>query len=263
MNNFTLRTYRYERSKRNRWVSRFFTLAAAVIVLFIHAAWFYVAAVLQPDHAPDRPEKVHVFSYMNEGDTSDVSDVRLIRSPVLLSLPTRVGFSGPLLGNASLEQSPSFREQPAEFLGDLEEPFEVEPYGKSQRALKELAQKPRPDKTPGYVRDDEGAQTLNTMTHEGLVAYWMDQPTLVSEEIVVAPDTASWGTDPWAAVLYVCVNANAQASQALLETPAPEKLINTELIRAVRGTVFTTRPQGGCGRLMIRYNPVSPAEKGI
>lgn len=267
MNNFTLRTYRFERPKHLQgstyWVSRFFTLSAMVIIFFIHALWLFVAAVQHPVKFGAAHENRHVVSYMTKPLEPDMLDVRLVRSPVLLSLPTRVGFSGPLLSSANLNRPPDFREQSTEFLGKPEQPFQLDPYGKSPRELKDLARDPRPGQTPRSVEGKPGAPVMDTHARSDMTVYWMNEPVISTVSIDIPADPEELGGVPWEAVVYVCLNEYGSVTQALLENPTPDEFVNAEVLRAVRSVLFKVRPEGMCGRLMIHYAPAAPVEEDI
>lgn len=267
MSFFRLKGYEWRRPKHqagsNRWVSRFFTLAAAVIVLMVNGVWLIAAiSVPMPSHPEanrwNRPAVSYLATDDGTGRRSEAATTLLTRSPVLLALPTPVGYSGPLLEKASLEKLPAFNDKPSEFLRTLAEPFQVGPYGKSFRSLEVMVGRPRPQAVPTPDRSPGALGRDTPSSVPPLAAYWLDAPSVSARALSIpGAETAA----PWEAQVFLYVNDEGRVEKAFLERPTAQPSINSALLHAVRSLVFDDAPAGG-GRLLVRYQPPSARKDG-
>lgn len=246
----------------NRWVSRFFTLSAAVIVLIIHLLWVLAAAGYHPEnraknHRMAAPEIYFMSDNPDHGDAAASTDARLIRSPILMSLPTSVGFSGPLIQNARLDQPPRFIEKPVEFLRQLPQPFEAGEFGESLRRLKQLSSTPRTINLP--EREPLPPDVIRPMDQSSgrVLMYWLNHPEQGVETIPGEQDIAWAGDQPWESMLYVCFDRDGWVNHVMIEKPASLKTVNDRVLRMTRGRGHDGAMADKCDWLVVKFIPAS------
>lgn len=185
------------------------------------------------------------------------ADPRLVRSPALYALPTRIGFSGPALTRSvnvvTIPESkpPPPPLQPAPI-------FLAGAFGETSQELTAMVSTPRPLGLP--VRDAQPAPSRRpTTTLPALLVYWQDQP---AEPVIDEPLTAiaiDPGPLPWEAIFYLCADPDDWNVRVLVEKPAPVTTFNEAAIRQLRAW-STAHPLTPCRRLVVRYRP--PRKEG-
>jgi len=254
-------------AKNNRWVSRFFTLSAAIIVLIIHALWMLAAAGYNPENRGTKknmsaPEVYFMSDVPLVASATDSINSRLFRSPVLMSLPTGIGFSGPMLKGAQLEQPPRFIEKPVEFLRSLPKPFEAGAYGESHRDLKVLAKTTRTVSVPGQDALPENFMVPAADATSRIVMYWPGRPDKVVEIFPDEQDLKWAGSQPWEATVFICFDSSGWVEDVLLEKPTPLKDANDRVLRMARGRSVDDAMAGECGRIVAKFIPaITSGEK--
>jgi len=248
----------------NRWVSRFFTLSAAVIVLLIHALWMLAAASYNPEYRAKKsrstvPDLYFMGDASSTAPWADSINTLLIRSPILMSLPTGVGFSSPLLQDAQLDQPPRFVEKPVEFLRSLPKPFEAGAYGESHRELKVMVRMPRAVSVPGQDALPQNYIVSPEAKAGRIMMYWLGRPDQVVETFPDEQDLNWAGSQPWEAMLYICFDQAGWVDDVLLEKPTPLNDANDRVLRMARGRSFNEAMAGDCGRLVAKFIPAGMA----
>lgn len=269
MNTFALKSGletrpRYH-ARSNRWVSRFFTLAAAVIVVTIHLGWILaasgrVSSGWRPERSRSRVPEVAFLGPAPVAPGQQYDDVRVIESPVLMSLPTGIGFSGPLAGSVKATQTPLFKDEPTVFLRSPSAPFAVDPYGETLRKLGKTVTEPRMPTLP--PTDPMPQSELGAAPAESrILMYWADRSGVpVAFPGAKVPEWA--GTQPWEAVLFVSYSPDGWISHVMLEKPTPSKEANDNLLRMVRASGIEPPGATGQARLVVRFMPAGKAEGG-
>jgi len=246
----------------NRWVSRFFTLSAAVIVLMIHALWMLAAASYNPENRMKKsrmtaPEVYFMSDGPSVASSSERMNSRLFRSPILMSLPTRVGFSSPMFNGAQVELPPRFTEKQVEFLRSLPKPFQAGAYGESRRDLNVLAKTTRTVSVPGQDALPENFLAPAVDETSRILMYWSGRPDKVVETIPDEKDLEWAGSQPWEATLYVCFDSSGWVDHVFLEKPTPLKDANDRVLRMARGRSYDEAMAGECGWLVAKFMPAA------
>jgi hypothetical protein len=245
--------------KARRFDRLLFVLAALLVVAFHRLWWTFMPGVVE-DAAPAAPAfgQQAVLRYLGQPPPNAWhADVRRVRSPVLFALPSEVGYSAPLLGPAQMIPPPTVPRGELQWLRPAPPPPESEPFGASVRTLATLAASLPP--VVWDVRPPLSAPSPHVEAGSSFRVSWLDHAGEPANFIPADGSTGWAGTEPWEAMLYLCVDDRGWATEVLLEQPTQFKDANATLLRIGRGMRFASLAPYGCGRLVVRYRPETTA----
>ncbi len=240
---------------------RWLIAVATASVVLLHFTWLFVAmrptteltAVTRSERLV--PPEIAYLGPVDSASSQVYADVRRIRSPVLFALPTRIGFSGPMLANPDDTLPPRMLPEDPLRIRQLERPFSASPFGASSRDLAALMDMPRPLPVPKPYAEAEAVMPVGRTATNMFMVYWQDRPERLPENIPVT-DPATWvGKTPWSMTLFVCFDQDGLIRQVMVEKPSPYADVTAAVLRIARGMVFGTPLFGDCGRLVVVYRP--------
>lgn len=226
-------------------------LGAAASILY----WFSMVVKID---VPARSSSSATVSVFSDG-SADAYEVRKIQSPVLFSLPTDAGFSGPTRISAIRISQPPVPEPTGIFLTALpgfSRPF----YGLTEKSLEEMIQGYPSGERPGYLFKSINPPLLGA-AGPGYRFFWQDNP---DEPVVGLQAPALSGESnraPWQAIYFICFNEAGFVDQLLVEAPPPAASLNEAWVRTLRAWRADNPAGPRCRRLVVS-NPALAADRG-
>jgi hypothetical protein len=223
-------------------------------VIGAHLFWLVLALRPLPPIQNERSARMDPPRIAFMGDPVAGTDARLLHSPVLFSLPTSIGFSGPLLAAAGTAEPPVTLPPEPPRLRTPAEPFAAPAFGASARTLTDLVAAPRPLPVP-LPDTAEFPAVAGDAGPDAFTVYWPDRPDQPRESISADGAEAWAGRNPWDMVLYICFDADGLIRQVMVEKASPYQDVTAAVLRIARGMVFGAPIPGQCGRLVVVYQP--------
>ncbi|HMO52348.1 MAG TPA: hypothetical protein PKE26_14310 [Kiritimatiellia bacterium] len=231
-------------------------LAALGVVGLFSAVWYGLAERpirVLPRFQDIPPATVPRIAYLSSSAAAG-SDVRQVRSPVLMSLPTPLGFSGPVMTDPVRLPVPGIPDP--EVVRIAPDPdFTAGAFGETARRLAQTIQEPRPMKIPEPDPAPFVPVPVRAAAQADLFLYWADHPDAPLDGF---PVDALPEFDPltaWQAVFFVCFDAQGWPQSLVAERPAPDAAVQEALTRAMRGRMLAAPVGTPCRRLHIHYRP--------
>lgn len=248
-------------ARRADRLPRLWLVSGLAGVIGAHLAWLALALQPLPPIQNERSARMDPprIAFLGDpaaspGAAASRSDVRLLRSPVLFSLPTSIGFSGPLLAAAGTAEPPVSLPPEPPRLRTPAEPFAAPAFGASARTLSDLVAAPRPLPVP-MPGTAEFPAVAGDAGPDAFTVYWPDRPDQPRESIPADGAEAWAGRNPWDMVLYICFDADGLIRQVMVEKASPYQDVTAAVLRIARGMVFGAPMPGQCGRLVVVYQP--------
>lgn len=228
---------------------------AAALAIVLSAAWttlgsYATIRIKAPPFSSEMRELPELF-YL--GPSGSEGDVRVVRSPILFSLPTRHGFSGALQPEPDQQLSIPLAAEHAVFLlpaPDLNEHM----FGETSRSLESLIQKARPLRVPTGEEED-GVVSWGGSREKSLCAFWRDLPGAMLEGLSLSDLPGALEDASWEAHIFVAYDRQGLVRQVLVDQPAPRWETTEALIRLARGLKGPRTGSVVHRTLIVRYAP--------
>ncbi|HMP88798.1 MAG TPA: hypothetical protein PJ991_01285 [Kiritimatiellia bacterium] len=189
------------------------------------------------------------------GNSNPLTDIRVINSPILFSLPMSVGFSKPFFSGPEPQKASLASIADGIYTTPEARTFDLNPFGASSRNVMSMIQEPR---TSYLLFDRENAVRLGPFSESWsgkLIAFWQDKPDHVMDVSSWLPVNGMEGLPAWDGVVYICTDEFNIISQVIVERPAPSREFNLHLSKMIRSELTTFPSRNSCGRLVLVYKP--------
>jgi len=251
-----------EHSRRLRGAGLVAWFPFLLIALTIHMAWWLAVSPSRATIAPvagATPPKFSYHSFPSRGADASGGDLRELWSPVLFSVPTRMGFSAPLLAGVANLRPP---ENPGAGAPVLEERGRYEPPAAGPGPHDHIASSisslvVRAVSAPAFA---PRKSSTNVILH----IVWTDQRGMPRYQSVDVGGAEPWvDRKPWDAQAVLELSDQGSVTHVFLEKPTASKDRNAALVRILSTLNMGPHDMARFGRVTVRSEGVAPAEAPI
>ena len=233
-------------------------LPYALTALALHLVWWYAVPARRATAAVPAPARP-AFSYLGArhgGVPRAEDEVLSMWSPVLFSVPTRMGFSAPLLRDADGLRPPDNPALAVPILAArgtyLPPGMGPGPHDQLVSAMSSLVV--RTVAPPAFPPRKAGTNVL-------LHIIWTDQRGAPRYQSVDVANADPWvDRKPWDAQAFLELDEQGAVTHVFLEKPTPLKDRNAALIRVLAALRMGPDDMARSGRVTVRSEGVAPPE---
>lgn len=230
----------------------------AAISIALHAGWWLLVPAGSAMPEPRERAAPPAFAYAG-GTAASGGDLLAVWSPVLFSVPTRMGFSAPLLADVANLTPPQNPNPAAPVLaerGSYQPPAAGPgPHARLTSSISSLVV--RAVSAPAFA---PRKSSTNILLH----ILWTDQRGTPRYQSVDVGGADPW-TDrkPWEAQAVLELSEQGSVNHVFLEKPTTSKDRNAALVRILSALNMGPHDMARFGRVTVRFEGVASAEAPV